>query len=156
MMYGILLTANLFGVVFEGTFEPFTNSQLILLAITAPVVLVFLLVFSLAIFVWNPRMRRGRQLYDEYSPHLLASKKFTTVDRPFIVVDEFGIEGWFALSWERVYAIQLLDQNRLLISYRRRPQWLASLLRANSFILVVHDNEKVAKIMDLWQSSQTN
>ena len=143
-----------------------TSLLVIFVAGIWPISLFWLAVFAIGVFIFgfflvsfmlvaNIYFRPYPRtiLYHELSGFFRRQGKYvwTVVHQPFIAVDAHGISGKFTLPWERVYAVKVLDYNKLQISYNRKPRWLVKLLQADSFMLSVESSDQVNKIINFWK-----
>jgi hypothetical protein len=103
-----------------------------------------------SLLVLMPATGKGQT---ETLPHFLYSRRFSQTEDFTIYVNEFGIDGRFALSWKRVYKLQQ-SESAITIYYNRRPRWLAKLLQADSFRLKVSDESTAQEISKLWHMSK--
>ena len=96
-------------------------------------------------------------LYHELSGFLRRQGKYVWIvgDKPFIVINDYGISGKFTLPWERIYEVYVLDEQTISIKYNKKPRWLATLLRADNVVLIIKDTAQVRQLLDVWHRFQT-
>jgi len=96
-------------------------------------------------------------LYHEFSGFFRRQGEYWwfAIDKPFIVINDYGITGRFTLPWERIYEVYVLDEQTISIKYNKKPRWLATLLRADNIVLIIKDTAQVRQLLDFWHRFQT-
>ena len=84
-------------------------------------------------------------------PHFLFSYRFSQVKEFKLFINEKGIDGRFSLLWNKVKQIER-DGNELRIHYYRKPAWLSSLLRADSFKVQFGDERVAQEVFRIWRN----
>jgi hypothetical protein len=88
--------------------------------------------------------QRGRA---RYIPFGLHSRHFSLLSE--LIVTKEGIDGFFALPWQRVTKIERPDANTIVFMYTWRPNFLTSFLRVNRTTVWFMQAEQAAEVVAL-------
>ncbi|MFT7507466.1 MAG: hypothetical protein ACI92I_000620 [Acidimicrobiales bacterium] len=96
------------------------------------------------------RQKRGR---GNRTPNFLISSKFSLETSMY--VDHVGIDGEFMLKWSRVLTFEQVDTVTYKLTYRRKPMWLMTALKANELIIRFELEEDSQKFKDTFEKFRT-
>jgi hypothetical protein len=82
-------------------------------------------------------------------PGFLVSKQYSLVSH--LYVGNTGIEGRICLPWFKVRSLVQLDSNTIKITYRRSPEFLTRLIKADALVIRATQAIDIDAIVQRWQ-----
>ncbi|MFN3693359.1 MAG: hypothetical protein ACK4SL_04715 [Candidatus Paceibacteria bacterium] len=143
-VYGTLLVVILGILVIAAGLVPFPGLGALLVNAITTVVTMFplmVLIFSVVMIIASRRMTRP-------IPQSLVSKKYSLATDLYI--DTEGIEGAFALPWQKIYRCEEVSPATLKISFYRSPYWLTKLIGADTLRLAFTNPDDLRRVLDMY------